>query len=324
MHRLCALLVLSSAALAQSGEFAARVIAFDDMGMAGGGIFNPANLLGQPDGLVHSLGIGGWATVGFDVVITDGPGADLIITENSFFSGSLPGAFAEMVFVEVSSDGVNFARIPNAYYGPAVSPGPFGVINVAMYSGLAGATPGNPLATDPLDVVDAGGDAIDLADAASDPLVLSGAVDLTAITQLRLVDVRDGVDTDSRGVVIRDPGGGSSDPDGVAVIHHTGNLSPNGPNVDVVVPASGQFSFTIEDPDGLGDLDPASLRMALWGIELPIASLLPALQATRFDATGFTLQLIAPLPNGFPIRVSVSAKDLAGHRAGDTRTRPLN
>ena len=74
--------------------FATRVVAFDDRGQAGGGIFNPANALGQPGGStdVHSLGIGGSLTLGFDVVIVDGPGADLLIAENPFASTANPSS----------------------------------------------------------------------------------------------------------------------------------------------------------------------------------------------------------------------------------------
>ncbi len=316
--------VLAAALSAQTSPFATRVIAFDDMGRAGGGIFNPQNVLGAPDGSVNSLGIGGWITLGFDVVITDGPGADLIVSENAFYSGAPGHSFAEMVFVEVSSDGVTFARFPSAYYGPQQSPGAFGVVNVGAYGGLAGATPVDLLATDPQNVVAAGGDALDLADLRSDPSVVSGAVDLQAITQVRLVDVRDGVDRDSRGVVIRDPGGGSSDPDSVTVIHHTGSVSASGPRVDVVVPADGRFEITFEDPDGWTDLDPATLQTALWGIPVPLVNLLPLMQVTRFDSQGFTVKVAFALPHSMLLRVSASTRDRSGHRSGDAHTRPVN
>lgn len=317
---------LVSSGLAQSLSapatvFASRVVALNHNGQAGGGIFNPPNLLGAPDGGVNSLGIGGHATVGFDVTLTDGPGADFIVSENAFFSGGVGSSFAEMMFVEVSSNGVDFARIPNAYTGPPVSPGGFGVVNVGLYEGMAGATPVNLSAADPQDVVDAGGDAIDLADLYSHSLVQSGLVDLNAITEVRLVDVRDGIDRDTFGRLIHDPGSGSADADSVTVIHHTANQSANGPRVDVVVPATGQFFVTFEDPDGWTDLDPASLHFALWGIPVNLADILPAMRVIRFDAQGFTLQLLGPLPAGFPLRVSASVKDRAGHRSGAARSR---
>lgn len=319
-----ALSLLFPALVPAQSPSATQVVAFDDMGQAGGGIFNPQNLLGAPDGLVCSLGIGGWAILGFDVTITDGPGADLIVAENAFYTGPTGSAFCEVLFVEVSTDGVNFARIPSAYYGPPVSPGPFAAINVGTYGGFGGATPAAINAPDPQDVVRAGGDAFDLADLAAHPLVTAGIVDLHAIHYVKLVDARDGIDADSRGVLVRDTGGGSADPDGVTAIHHTGNLSANGPTVDVVIPANGQFSFTVEDPDGWTDLDLLTLRLSLFGIEVPLINLISALQVTRFDAQGFTFQLAGPLPPWFLLSMAVSVQDIAGHHSGDSRTRPVN
>ncbi|MEM7203571.1 MAG: hypothetical protein AAF628_25125 [Planctomycetota bacterium] len=323
MQRLfCATLALCAAVPGQS-PFASRVVSFDDMGQAGGGVFAPSNTLGAPDGTVHSLGIGGNVVLGFDVVIADGPGADLIVSENPFVSTSNPAlTFAEMLFVEVSSDGTSFARIPNRYDGPAVSPGPFAFVNAGAYEGMAGAGATNPSAVDLRDVVEAGGDAIDLADLAGHPLVTSGVVDLAAITQVRLVDVRDGVDQDSRGVTIYDPGSGSADIDGVTVVHDAASAVAPGPIVDVTIPADGAFELSFDDPDGWRDLDPASLQVALYGTPVGLVALLPLMNISRFDATGFTLKLRGVLPAGFLLRVSASAKDLSGHRSGDVRSRP--
>jgi hypothetical protein len=54
---------------------------------------------------VVSLGDGGIATLTFDGIIYDGPGADFAVFENSF-----DGLFLELAFVEVSSDGFSFFR----------------------------------------------------------------------------------------------------------------------------------------------------------------------------------------------------------------------
>lgn len=54
---------------------------------------------------VVSLGDNGSATLTFDGVLKDGPGADFAVFENSF-----DGLFLELAFVEVSSDGTNFFR----------------------------------------------------------------------------------------------------------------------------------------------------------------------------------------------------------------------
>ncbi len=54
---------------------------------------------------VVSLGDGGYATLTFDVPISDGPGWDFAVFENGFSD-----TYLELAFVEVSSDGVNFFR----------------------------------------------------------------------------------------------------------------------------------------------------------------------------------------------------------------------
>lgn len=58
------------------------------------------------DGVV-SLGDGGSATLTFDWPITNGPGWDFAVFENSF-----DDFFLELAFVEVSSDGEHFYRFP--------------------------------------------------------------------------------------------------------------------------------------------------------------------------------------------------------------------
>jgi hypothetical protein len=59
------------------------------------------------DGLSMSLGDGGYATLTFDAPISNGPGPDFAVFENSFSD-----TFLELGFVEVSSDGTRFVRFP--------------------------------------------------------------------------------------------------------------------------------------------------------------------------------------------------------------------
>ncbi|GAB4137144.1 MAG: hypothetical protein Fur0037_02090 [Planctomycetota bacterium] len=314
-----------SAARAQA-VFASRVIAYDTRGGAGGGIFNPSLALGPPAGPlhVHSLGIGGSLTLGFPVAIEDGPGADLIVSENCFPVGAMD-SFAEVAFVEVSSNGTDFARFPCAYFGPQVDPGPYGTVPVGLYENLTGQSPalapGDP-AADPEDVVEAGGDAFDLSDLSNDPLVLQRRVDLSAIAQVRIVDAVTGVSLDGRGVRIRDAGAGSADIDAVTALHHANNHAPNGPSVQLAARADGTLTLRLEDPDGWQDLDPSSLRCAVWGRRLPAGALLSALAVRAWDATGITLEQPFPLPPALPYRLSFSLKDRAGHRSGASRSRP--
>jgi hypothetical protein len=206
MHLLFFGCLLAANAVAQSVH-ATRVEHVDTQGGAGGGTFLPANALGPPQGPlhVHSLGIGGSLTLGFDVVIVDGPGADFLVAENPFHV-AFETSFAEVAFVEVSSNGIDFARFPSRYFGPQVDPGAFGTVTVGSYENLTGQSPAVGIGVagaDPQDVVEAGGDAFDLRDLQGHPLVQLGLVDLTNITRIRIVDARTGVDRDSTGVFVQ-------------------------------------------------------------------------------------------------------------------------
>ncbi|MCW1920939.1 hypothetical protein OKA05_00135 [Luteolibacter arcticus] len=64
---------------------------------------------------IVTLGNGGRITMYFPHPLRDGTGADFAIFENSISHG-----FLELAFVEVSSDGVNFFRFPNASLTPGV------------------------------------------------------------------------------------------------------------------------------------------------------------------------------------------------------------
>ena len=317
----------------QVTPFASRVIAFDTHGNAGGGIFAPGNMLGAPQGgglatgsiQVHSLGIGGEAVLGFDVTITDGPGCDLIVSENAFAAGGLD-VFAEAVFVEVSSDAVHFARFPSRYAGPSFPAGALGVRPHGSFAGLAGQSPvyAGSLTmpgADPRDVVESGGDAFDLSDLANDPLVLQALVDLANVHFVRLVDVRSGVDVDTAGVAILDAETGSADIDAVTAIHFVGDVDPQGPRCEVRVRADGTFDVDLADPDGLSDLDWGRLRMALFGRPLDPSVILGACSITLLTSDRVVFSWPYALPVDLRFRLAVSIKDRAGHRSGDARTR---
>jgi len=266
-------------------RFATRVVDFQQG--PGGGIFDPLNALGGPRGGgrgagsldVLSLGAGGQVTLGFDVVITDGPGADLSVFENAFEAGGR--VFAEALLVEVSTDGATFARFATRYAGPDGPLGAFETLPYGSFAGLAGGVPvlanvdTNPL--DPFDPVEAGGEAFDLEDLAGDPHVASGAVDLGSIHFVRLVDVVGGTVLDARGRPIWDSGGelGSADVDAVAVIQHAANQDPRGPLVEARWTPAGHVRLSLSDPDGLADVDlPLDLRAAIDSLEVPFRALL--------------------------------------------------
>jgi len=335
LHRYGAVLALSIALGAShvpaQSRFATSVVAFNQG--AGGGIFNTSNILGGPQGGgfsggaldVLTLGVGGDVTVGFDVTITDGPGADFTVFENGFvFSG---GTFAEVAFVEVSTDGVAFARFPSRYAGPAAPQPQFGSLPFGTFSGLVGGLPGlaNVFTNiiDPFDPVVSGGESFDLRDLAAHPLVIAGAVDLAAIHFVRIVDVVAGVDVDSAGNFIYDNGGASgADIDAVAVIQHVGNQTPTGPSVDLFQDAAGFLHCVISDPNGRQDLDLATLRMSLDLIELPFFNLRRFFNLQSATATELHLVSAVPVPGAPPTSIpmgvlAVSVRDRAGDFAGD-------
>ncbi len=162
----------------------------------------------------------GTITLTFDQPICDRHGADFVCFENGLISAGGAGVanqiLAELVYVEVSSDGVNFARMPSRSLTPAPV-GSFGTIDASNVFGLAGKH------------VNAYGESwgtpFDLAWVASDPLVTSGLVDLDAITHIRLVDIPgNGAFADSQAAPIHDAwltmGSSGHDLEAVGVISH--------------------------------------------------------------------------------------------------------
>jgi len=124
-------------------------------------------------GTPFSLGDGGSVTVAFDVEIANGAGPDLVVFENGFVWN---GVYMELGFVEVSSNGTDFARLPSICRQDSVV-GPWDTSDPALFYNLAGNY--------------VGGTGFDLQDlvVAGEPLVLSGAVDLQHIVFVRVVDV---------------------------------------------------------------------------------------------------------------------------------------
>jgi hypothetical protein len=225
-------------------------------------------------------------------------------------------------------------KVVSRYAGPA---GDLQVAPYATYTGLPG---GNPVlanvstnAIDPLDPVVSGGDALDLADLAGDPLVTSGAVDLSAIHFVRLVDIPHGSGTDSLGHVIWDCSGatGSADFDAVAVIQHAGSITSTQPSVDLFLDASGYLNLRLEDPDGFEDLDRPTLHASFDHRTLAFRSRHPSFGADLdYGRLRLLLPVATPTPNGVHLRsaapvvgsgrrgiLSVSIRDRAGQFSAD-------
>ncbi len=145
---------------------------------------------------VVSLGDGGSMTLYLDSGVHNGPGDDLAIYENGFYENVFPAdaaMFAELAFVEVASNGIDFVRFPVVALNPFPIP-TSGTLNPSDYHGLAGRHETGL------------GTGFDLADLASNPLVVSGDVDLMNVRYVRIVDVvGNGSRVDGAGRPIYDP-----------------------------------------------------------------------------------------------------------------------
>lgn len=165
---------------------------------------NPAKALGKAQGTagdVVVLGDSGSITLTFGGYITNGTGADFAVFENSFSD-----TFLELAWVEVSSDGTNFFRFPNASL-TAAPVSAYGSTDPTNLNGLAGKYKGGF------------GTPFDL-----DRLVGANGLDLDKVQYVRIVDiVGNGTAFDSAGRPIYDPfptyGTGGFDLDAVGVIN---------------------------------------------------------------------------------------------------------
>ena len=143
------------------------------LGPAAGSVMDVVSLgdVDPPDDAVSP----GRITLTFDVDIADGPGPDLAVFENGF--GSYPDAiYAELAYVEVSTNGEVFARFPSLSTLP-YEPGGYAFFDVSDCYHLAGKHPAG------------WGTPFDLSELAEDEAVLSGLVDLQDIRYVRLVDI---------------------------------------------------------------------------------------------------------------------------------------
>jgi len=174
-----------------------------------GGAGSASNVTGAYNSASYSLGdlsesaidsgtAPGSITLGFDQAITNDAGYDFAVFENGGNFFDPPVYYAELGYVEVSTNGDDFARIPglslneeselNTSFNRA-----FAGVNTTNLFNLAGKHGGG---------VGAGFDLDDLDDHS---LVTDGAVDLSEINFVRIVDIPgDGSFTDSEGNSIYD------------------------------------------------------------------------------------------------------------------------
>ncbi len=158
----------------------------------------------------------GSITLTFPTGIRNGSGHDFAVFENSF--GSQTSVFIELAYVEVSTDGTNFARFPSVSLN-TTSPGAFGNMNPTNLYNLAGKHVNNQGGGG-----NSWGTPFDLSDLLNHTLVLGGQVNLNNIQYVRMVDIPgNGTYTDSLGNPIIDAwqttGSGGLDLEAVGVIN---------------------------------------------------------------------------------------------------------
>lgn len=139
-------------------------------------------------------------------IIRNGLGYDFAVFENAFVSlntlpsGSIFGQmFAELAYVEVSSDGEHFARFPSVSLTSSAVGG-YGTIQISDIHNLAGKHPNSYRMSM--------GTPFDLSDLLDHPLVNQGLVDRNQIRYIRLVDVPGSGDWRDEAQVFIDPSTG--------------------------------------------------------------------------------------------------------------------
>jgi len=177
--------------------------------------------LGDMDADAIAAGLSpGSLTVSFTDPIRNFTGADFAVFENGFTSAystggaGVGGVMAELAYVEVSSDGVNFARFDSISQTPDPV-GSYGSIDPTKVYNLAGKH------------VNAHGHSwgtpFDLGELEGHALVQAGLLNLDAVTHIRLVDIPGSGDfLDSAGNPIYDPwvtwGSGGADIEAIGAI----------------------------------------------------------------------------------------------------------
>lgn len=121
----------------------------------------------------------GYLTVTFPHAIRNGAGPDFAVFENGFTFGSPYGLFAELAYVEVSTNGTDFTRFPSisTNAAPVTGAGAFAGYDMSNVYNLAGKH------------ADRFGTPFNLDDLSSNPLVGGGQIDLNDIQFVKLVDI---------------------------------------------------------------------------------------------------------------------------------------
>ncbi len=194
---------------------------------------------------VVSLGDGGSATVTFERPVTNGPGWDFAVFENSFSD-----TFLELAFVEVSSDGVNFYRFPaTSNTQDTLQIDGFGIIDATKINNFAGkyrAGFGTPFDLEELNTIP--------------------QLDINAITHIKIIDVVGCIQSqystyDSNGNKVNDPWStpfpsGGFDLDAVGVIHQLPqSIAEANPSTSILIHPNPVSDFLIIENHNIATLD---------------------------------------------------------------------
>lgn len=229
------------------------------LGEVTGNNFDIVSLGDLTQGQISSNIAPGEITLGFNVSISDKQGPDFAIFENALIDNTNGYVFAELAYVEVSSDGTNFARFPSISTATNLV-SPFGSITVNNVYNLSGkhVNGGN----------ESWGTPFDLSTLTCNSLVQSNIVDISDINYIRIIDIPGSGDfLDSIGNPIYDPwstadfGSGGFDLEAVGIINSpqfanittdagmNGTITPYGmPNRQVAVTMGSNYTFNI-NPD---------------------------------------------------------------------------
>lgn len=244
-----------------------RDVSRPDSGYADAGTAQAAIGPALQNGIV-SLGDGGTATLTFSNPITNGPGWDFAVFENSFLD-----TFLEMAFVELSSDGKRFVRFPAiSLTDTTLQTGTFGYTFPEKINNLAGKYRvgfGTPF------------DLEELTD--------SSGIDIASITHIRIKDVTGSLlpafaSRDSKGNKINDPwptrfSSGGFDLDAVGVIHEKLSIQKNKSNLNSSIklgpnPLYGCFLNVYITGQALASLyDISGSKIVSWNIQTGLNTL---------------------------------------------------
>jgi hypothetical protein len=157
----------------------------------------------------------GYITLCFAESVSNGPGPDFAVFENTFGQNGFLNA--ELAFVEVSTNGTDFVRFASYYNASEAPVGVYGYIDVTEIYNLAGKHVNSD--------GESFGTPFNLSELANEELVLNNTVDLNNINYIRIVDIAgNGYFADSSGRLIYDPwmtwGSGGFDLDAVGILEN--------------------------------------------------------------------------------------------------------